>query len=86
VVGYLSSQGYQASWIEDATGKGYILSTSNCPFEKIAASHDEVCTIDMHLVSKLLGVVPRRLGRVAEGDKSCTYFIRKAEESLRASQ
>ncbi|MCQ3928975.1 MAG: hypothetical protein DPW16_00825 [Chloroflexi bacterium] len=75
VVGYLTGIGYEANWRADSSGKGYILSTSNCPFEKVADSHDEVCNIDMHLVANLLGVVPRRLGRIAEGEKSCNYFI-----------
>jgi DeoR family suf operon transcriptional repressor len=75
VVGYLTAMGYEANWEADISGKGYILSTSNCPFEKVAQSHDDVCSIDMHLIANLLGVVPRRLGRIAEGNQSCNYFI-----------
>jgi predicted ArsR family transcriptional regulator len=31
--------------------------------------------MDMQLISQLLGVVPRRLVHMAEGDESCSYLI-----------
>ena len=80
VVEYLSTQGYEAHWSESDDGNGYILQTSNCPFEKVATDHDDVCKLDMYLISNLLGVVPRRLGRIAEGEHSCDYFIPNIEE------
>jgi predicted ArsR family transcriptional regulator len=75
VVTYLTKQGYQASWENAENEDGYILSTSNCPFEKIVGTHDDICQLDMQLVSNLLGIVPRRLGRIAMGESSCDYFI-----------
>ncbi len=75
VVDFLDTQGYTADW-EHANGDGgFILRTSNCPYEKLSSVHDEVCVLDMHLLSHLLGVVPRRLGRIAEGAASCEYFV-----------
>lgn len=74
VVEFLNEQGYQAAWrhIEG----GWLLSTVNCPFEKLSDEHDDLCYLDMRLMSQLLGgVVPRRMGRVADGDGSCDYFI-----------
>lgn len=73
VVTYLSEQGYQAHWEESA--QGYILHTTNCPYHEIAHASDTLCGMDMRLVSQLLGVVPRRLTRIAEGDASCAYLI-----------
>lgn len=75
VVKYLTKQGYEASWENAENDDGYILSTSNCPFEKVAGAHEDICQLDMQLVSNLLGIVPRRLGRIAAGEDSCDYFI-----------
>lgn len=82
VIEYMNSQGYQATWRQAENGEGFILSTSNCPFEKVSGAHADVCDLDMHLVSNLLGVVPRRLGRLAAGARSCDYFIPRASESI----
>lgn len=73
VVEYLNSQGYQASW-EDC-GEGYVLHTRNCPYHEIARDGSRLCQMDMRLVAALLGVVPRLLSRISEGDESCSYLI-----------
>lgn len=78
IVEFLNKQGYQAVWrpAEQHQGEGWILSTQNCPFEKLTGNHDDVCHLDMRLMSRLLGgVVPRRIGTVANGNASCDYFI-----------
>lgn len=75
VIDFLNGQGYQASWRDADEGTGWILSTTNCPFEKLSGTHDDVCYLDMRLMSRLLGVVPRRLERIAEGGQSCDYYI-----------
>ncbi len=82
VIEYLNNQGYQAAWRRADNGEGFVLSTSNCPFEKISGTHADVCDLDMHLVANLLGVVPRRLGRMASGAKSCEYYIPRATEAV----
>lgn len=79
VVGHLNGQGYDAQWREADNGNGYILKTCNCPFTKLTDTHDDVCTLDMHLISNLLGAIPRRLDHIAGGDHSCTYFIPKTD-------
>ncbi len=75
VIEFLNVQGYQASWRETEDRLGWILSTTNCPFEKLAGIHEDVCYLDMRLMARLLGVVPRRLDRIAEGGQSCDYYI-----------
>lgn len=75
VVTYLNEHGYQATWEMALDEDGFLLHTFNCPFEQLSIRHEEVCLIDIHLVANLLGVVPRRLGRLADGHHSCTYFI-----------
>ncbi len=76
VVDFLNSQGYQASWEKaENGGDGYMLRTYNCPFENLAGTHTDVCDLDMHLMANLLGVVPRRVGQITTGERSCEYFI-----------
>lgn len=84
VVGYLNQQGYVAHW--ETTPAGYILHTCNCPYERLPGEHPELCQMDMTLIGNLLGIVPQRLSRVAEGAGSCAYLIpdtgNKKESSL----
>jgi predicted ArsR family transcriptional regulator len=75
VVNHLNSQGYMADWAE-ADG-GYLLSTTNCPYERVAEHHAEVCNFDLRLISSMLGVVPRFVGKLRDGDTACQYFIPK---------
>ena len=73
VVDYLNHHGYKASW--EAQQGGYVLQTSNCPYHQIAQENEMLCTMDMRLISKMLGVVPRLLSRVSGGDEICSYLI-----------
>ena len=74
VIEFLNKQGYQATCRE--SDGGWILSTENCPFERLAIAHDDVCSLDMRMMTQLLGgIVPRRVGRIAAGNCSCDYFI-----------
>lgn len=73
VVLYLNEHGYEAEW--EAQESGFILRTRNCPYHQIAHQSELTCRLDMHLVSRLLGVVPRLLSRVSDGDPACAYWI-----------
>jgi predicted ArsR family transcriptional regulator len=73
VVSYLNDHGYNANW--EKTPDGYVLNTHNCPYHHISEKTDMLCSMDMRLVSSLLGVVPRLLSRVSDGDTSCAYLI-----------
>lgn len=73
VVQYLDQHGYEADW-EPCTD-GFILRTRNCPYHQIVGEHEELCGLDFRLISGLLGIIPRRLGRIVEGDDSCAYLI-----------
>lgn len=74
VIDYLSQHGYNASW--EACQEGYILHTSNCPYHHLKAGHDTpMCDMDMRLIAQLLGVVPRRIMHMANGDATCSYLI-----------
>lgn len=74
VVAYLNQQGYIATMT--TTDDGFILSTTNCPYERVAGRHEEMCQFDLRLMTALLGgVVPRFIGRMRDGDPACQYFI-----------
>ncbi|MGF1503801.1 MAG: ArsR family transcriptional regulator [Chloroflexi bacterium] len=79
VVRHLTEQGYEAKW--EATAEGYLLHTFNCPYEQIATHHEEMCSLDMRYISRLLGTVPRRLGKnLIEGGSACSYLISYSEQ------
>ncbi|MBI1277041.1 MAG: hypothetical protein GC179_02825 [Anaerolineaceae bacterium] len=73
VVQYLNDHGYNAHW--ENNGHGFTLHTTNCPYHQVAKDNRILCEMDMRLVSSLLGVVPRLISRISDGDASCSYFI-----------
>lgn len=80
VVEFLSDQGYAAFW--ESTDSGFVLHTSNCPYHQLAENHGELCVMDMRMITGLLGgIVPRRIGHMAEGDTSCAYLIPRTAQS-----
>lgn len=77
VTHYLNEHGYDASW--EAQEGGYLLHTSNCPYHQISHENEALCQLDMRLVAKMLGVVPRLMSRISEGGAHCSYFIPEQE-------
>src|SRR5690606_12433809 len=73
VVTYLNNHGYEAEW--SLHDEGFILTTTNCPYHQVAQDDQMLCQMDMRLISQMLGIVPRLLSRVSEGDESCAYLI-----------
>lgn len=73
VVAYLTDHGYEATW--DYHDKGFILQTSNCPYHHLAQESELLCHMDMRLISTMLGVVPRMMSRVSNGEDACTYLV-----------
>jgi predicted ArsR family transcriptional regulator len=73
VVTYLCEQGYVAHY-EPVEG-GFLLHTSNCPYDRVKGSDEYLCTVDLSLVASLLNVVPRRVNQITQGDHACSYFL-----------
>lgn len=73
VVEHLSRLGYDATW--EATPDGYLLHTSNCPYQAVTDDHEEVCVMDMRFIGNLLGVTPQRVGHRREADPACSYLF-----------
>lgn len=70
---YLNEQGYQAHF--EKTDDNFVLYTTNCPYHDLSQTTDSLCSMDMRLISTLIGVVPRKISRVADGDPVCAYLI-----------
>ncbi|HRE48686.1 MAG TPA: ArsR family transcriptional regulator [Aggregatilineales bacterium] len=73
VVTYLNEQGYEATW--ERCPEGYLLKTQNCPYHQLSSAQSDLCVMDMRLISGLVGVVPRSMGRIADDAESCVYLI-----------
>ncbi|MBN2472069.1 MAG: ArsR family transcriptional regulator [Anaerolineae bacterium] len=85
VVDYLSEQGYAAYW--EAVDEGFILHTNNCPYHQLAAEHEELCRMDIRMISGLLGgIVPRRVAHMTQGDPSCAYLIPDSQTNRAANK
>jgi predicted ArsR family transcriptional regulator len=74
-VTYLNEHGYVAHWERTPAGE-YVMHTCNCPYERVAQVHQEVCKMDASLVGELLGADPERTSHMAKGDTSCSFVIR----------
>jgi predicted ArsR family transcriptional regulator len=73
IILYLNEQGYEASW--ETHTDGVLIHTRNCPYHHISNRDDTLCKMDFQLIAALVGAVPRRVGRMAEGDAYCAYLI-----------
>jgi predicted ArsR family transcriptional regulator len=80
VVSYLNDQGYAARWERTPAGE-FLLHTCNCPFERVAQTHSEICQMDVSFVAQLVGVVPQRTSHMARGDAMCSYVLRFDENT-----
>jgi predicted ArsR family transcriptional regulator len=74
IVEYLNEHGYMARWNQTSEGD-YLLHVANCPYEKAARQHREICLIDHTLLLHLLRSSFERSTSMIEGDDQCTYII-----------
>lgn len=77
VVDYLSDKGYVASW--ERHPEGIMLHTNNCPYEGIAETNPEFCQMDQDMITSLLGMNPKCVCHVVDGDDSCSYLLATAQ-------
>ena len=74
---FLSEQGFMAEF--EMNGNDIFLHTCNCPYAQLAASHPELCQMDLQLIGDLTGLEPHRVAHIAEGDGRCTYRLETNE-------
>jgi len=77
IVEFLNQKGYVARW--EHGDDGILLHTCNCPYEGLADSHPELCNMDMTLIAALTGLAPDRVSHIAQGERSCSYLIKKSD-------
>lgn len=73
-VSFMNDKGYAAWWEETPEGD-FLLHTCNCPYERVAQIHGEVCRMDANLVGQLVGIEPHRMSQMAKGDENCTFLL-----------
>lgn len=71
-VEFLNQKGYVAHW--EPHPRGYVIHTRNCPFDGLAASNPELCSMDLQLMGNLLGLSLERVCHMTMGDASCAYL------------
>jgi predicted ArsR family transcriptional regulator len=79
-VQYLNEHGYVARWEKTPAGE-YVMRTCNCPYERVALLHQEICKMDADLMGELVGADSERMSHMANGDTSCSFVVR-FEESI----
>jgi DeoR family suf operon transcriptional repressor len=79
VTDFLNGLGYMARWEQQADGD-YALHVANCPYEEVAHQDHQICTIDMTLLTHLLGTSPQRVSWSVQGDQDCSYLIHPADK------
>lgn len=72
-VEFLNRMGYMAC--SERNDGSYLLHVANCPYERVAQNGQEPCTMDLAMLTRLLGVEPERTAWSAKGDPQCTYEI-----------
>ena len=72
-VEFLNDKGYLARVEQE--GDSYVLFTLNCPYSGVAERHRELCSMDLRLISTLVGaqIVPE--SRLSDGGCRCIYHI-----------
>ncbi len=74
---FLTEQGFMAGF--EVNGNDILLHTCNCPYAQLAASHPELCQMDLQLIGDLTGLKPERIAHIADGDGRCTYRLQVNE-------
>jgi predicted ArsR family transcriptional regulator len=76
-VDFLNQKGYVADWERQATG--VLISTRNCPFDGLADSNPELCSMDLALITSLMGVQIERVCHRTQGDSTCAYLCQTTD-------
>ena len=72
-VNHLNRYGYNAAW-EQGDG-GDVLHIRNCPYHALAQINGALCSMDMQLMTALLGEKPRLVACAVRGELSCMYVL-----------
>jgi DeoR family suf operon transcriptional repressor len=76
-VDFLEDHGFISHW--DKTDDGYVITNINCPYRHVSQEHNEVCIMDTEILSQLLGVTPKRLSSMRNGEPTCSFLLEPEE-------
>jgi predicted ArsR family transcriptional regulator len=73
-VEFLNELGYVAHW--ERRDEDYLITTCNCPFDNLVEAHPDLCQMDLHLMTTLVGAPVERVCHRVEGDTTCAYVLK----------
>jgi predicted ArsR family transcriptional regulator len=78
VVDFMEGQGFISRYEE--TDEGFVVTNINCPYRNVSREHEEVCLMDTEILTRLLGVTPKRLASMRTGDPACRFLLVPLED------
>lgn len=73
VVDFMEGQGFLSRY--EKTDGGFVITNVNCPYRNVTQEHEEVCFMDSEVLTRLLGVTPKRLGSIRDRESACRFLI-----------
>jgi predicted ArsR family transcriptional regulator len=78
VVDFMEGQGFISRYEE--TDEGFVITNINCPYRNVSREHEEVCLMDTEILTRLLGVMPKRMSSMRSGESSCRFLLVPMED------
>jgi DeoR family suf operon transcriptional repressor len=73
VMDFMNDQGFISRW--EKAEDGYVITNINCPYRHVSQEHNEVCIMDTEILTNLLGVEPKRISSMRDGEPSCSFLL-----------
>lgn len=73
----MNTLGYEASAVQQTKGTLPVIEANNCVYHNLARQHNEVCELDISLLSNLLDVEVQHAACIVRGDNCCQFTISK---------
>lgn len=83
IIGLMEQLGFKAMLAPSSTERMPIIKAYNCVYHQLAAKHEEVCSLDLSLISSLSGCHVEHTACMLRGGKSCSF---KLGTRLKSSQ
>ncbi len=80
MVDLLETEGFLARW--EKTEDGYQIIEYSCPYLSVGRTHEEVCTLDTHIMLTVLGEPVQQKSCMLDGDDCCEFTVVEDEKNL----
>lgn len=77
VANIMRELGYESEAVNRGDGKGFEIRAHNCVFHELAKEHEEVCALDLALLSRLIGSPIEHSECVVRGGSCCRFKAKK---------